>query len=288
MITVVPAVRIAPTDGNMPLRTFQKRGALGGIGREAHRLGTSAFRRAPPRSRRPGSRERRRRRRRASRPAAPRRRGPSARDAPPAGPACPRPSAARRGRRARPPRPASLLSARHRAARGLEVVEQDQRARLVGVLRDRAVGDLADEAERALRADHQVREDVDRIVEVDQRVEAVAGRVLHPELVPDARGQRGVVARARARAARARARAPAVRAANAARLAASRGVEHRAVGEHDAHAGQRVVAVLRRAAAHAARVVGGDAADHRGVDRRRVGADLAAEAARAADWPRRR
>ncbi len=45
-------------------------------------------------------------------------------------------------------------------------------------------------------------------------------------------------------------------------------VEHRAVGQHDAHPGHRVVTVLRRAAAHATGVVGGDAADHRGVDAR--------------------
>jgi hypothetical protein len=41
-----------------------------------------------------------------------------------------------------------LLQARHGAARGLEPVEQDQRARLVRVLLDGPVGDLADEAER--------------------------------------------------------------------------------------------------------------------------------------------
>ena len=89
----------------------------------------------------------------------------------------------------------ALFSTRHRAAGGFEIVEQDQRARLVGVLGHGAIGDLADEAERAFGADHQVREDVDRVGEVDQRVEAVAGRVLHPELVADARGQRFVGAR---------------------------------------------------------------------------------------------
>ena len=55
------------------------------------------------------------------------------------------------------------------------------------------------------------------------------------------------------------------------------GVEQRAVGQHDAQAGQRAVAVLRRAAAHAGGVVGGDAADLGGADRGRVGADLAPE-----------
>ena len=149
---------------------------------------------------------------------------------------------------------------------------------LFGVLRDRAIGDLADESERAFGADHEVREDVDRVGEVDQRVEAVAGGVLHPELVPDARGQRFVGARRRGRARRARARGRACRARNAARLAASRVSSTVPSASTTRSAGERPVAVLRRAAAHAARVVGGDAADHRGVDRRRIGADLAAEA----------
>ena len=41
--------------------------------------------------------------------------------------------------------------------------------------------------------------------------------------------------------------------------------------------GQGVIGVLRRAAAHAAGIVGDDAADFAGVDRRRVRADLAPE-----------
>ncbi len=60
------------------------------------------------------------------------------------------------------------------------------------------------------------------------------------------------------------------------------GIEQGAVGEHDAHAGQGAVAVLRRAAAHAGGVVGGDAADLAGVDRGRVGADFVAERGEAA------
>ena len=169
-----------------------------------------------------------------------------------------------------------LLQARHGAARGLEPVEQDQRARLVGVLLDGLVGDLADEAERSFRADHQVGEDVDRVGEVDQRVQAVAGRVLEPELVADARGERRVLARRPRQLAEALDElGPQLRELGPARRVAR--VEHRAVGEDDAQAGERVVAVLRRAAAHAAGVVGGDAADHRGVDRGRIRADLPAQ-----------
>jgi hypothetical protein len=146
----------------------------------------------------------------------------------------------------------------------------------VGVLLDGAVRDLADEAEGSFRADHQVREDVDRIVEVDQRVEAVAGRVLEAELVADARGELGVCARlVRELGESFDEIGTRARELGAARRVAC--VEHAAVGEDDAHAGERVVAVLGRPAAHPARVVGGDAADHRCVDRRRIGADLPAE-----------
>ncbi|MNE44040.1 hypothetical protein D3C80_1382500 [compost metagenome] len=54
-------------------------------------------------------------------------------------------------------------------------------------------------------------------------------------------------------------------------------VETTAVGQHQTNAGQGVVGVLRRAAAHAAGVVGDDAADLASVDRGRVRADLAPE-----------
>ena len=172
------------------------------------------------------------------------------------------------------------LQPRDGAAGGPEIVEEDQCARLVGVLGYRAIGDLADESERAFGADHQVREHVDRILEVDQRIQAVARRVLHSELVPDARRERSL---SRARRASASRRAHEIALLREKRGAACRvaRIEHRAVGEHDAHARQRVIAVLRGSAAHSARVVGGDAADHRRVDRRRVGTDLAAERRRA-------
>ncbi|KIR13518.1 hypothetical protein PFLU4_54030 [Pseudomonas fluorescens] len=55
------------------------------------------------------------------------------------------------------------------------------------------------------------------------------------------------------------------------------GIQARAVGQYQANAGQGVIGVLRCAAAHAAGVVGDDAADFAGVDRRRIWADLAPE-----------
>ena len=143
------------------------------------------------------------------------------------------------------------------------------------MLLDREVRDLADEAQRALRADHQMRQDVHRIAEVDPRIQAVASGVLDAELVADAVGERGVVARLpREFGQPLRQRGALGHEGGAAGRVA--GIEHRAVGQHDTHPRQRVIAVLCRAAAHAAGVVGRDAADHGGVDRRRVGPDLAA------------
>ena len=161
-------------------------------------------------------------------------------------------------------------------AGGADVREEDQRAGLERVFDDGLVGDARNEAERAFGADHQVRQDVDRVFVIDQRVEAVAGGVLDLELVADALGQPGIVARVAAQAFQfAEQHGVAVReGVDAERIF---GVEQGAVGEHDAQAGQRPVAVLRRAAAHAGGVVGGDAADLGGTDRGRVGADLAAE-----------
>ena len=47
------------------------------------------------------------------------------------------------------------------------------------------------------------------------------------------------------------------------------GIQYAAIGQHDTKPGQRLVTVLRRAAAHAGGVVGGDATDLAGVDRGR-------------------
>ena len=160
-------------------------------------------------------------------------------------------------------------------AGGADVREEDQRAGLERVLDDGLVGDARNEAERAFGADHQVGQDVDRVFVIDQRVEAVAGGVLDLELVADALGQPGIVARVAAQAFQF-AEQHGVAAREGIDAERIFGIEQGAVGEHDAQAGQRPVAVLRRAAAHAGGVVGGDAADLGGADRGGVGADLAA------------
>ena len=61
-----------------------------------------------------------------------------------------------------------------RARRGLDVGEEDEGARLVRVLLDGREGHLGDEGERPLRADDEVQEDVDRVLEVEEGVEPVA------------------------------------------------------------------------------------------------------------------
>ncbi len=51
-------------------------------------------------------------------------------------------------------------------------------------------------------------------------------------------------------------------------------IQHRAVVQDQAHAGQRTIAVLRSAATHTAGVIGGDAADHGRVDRSGIRSDF--------------
>ena len=156
------------------------------------------------------------------------------------------------------------------------VRKEHQCAGLAGVLDDGLVSDARDEAERAFRADHQVRQDVDAVFKIDQGVQAVAGGVLDLVLVANARGQCGVSA------GRCTQRFKPVDQGGVG-LAELRhgcgifGVEQAAVGQNDAHAFQRLVTVLRGAAAHAGGVVGGNAADLAGVDGSRVGPDLATE-----------
>ena len=272
MITVVPVRRTAPTDGNMPLRTSQRRAhssgsvenASGAAVRIPARIASIAATRVAS--------------------AAPSAARVSMRSAAPSA-GRPRIPAGMPGLRSteRERRPVhqldrvdrGALERSHRLARGSQVVEQDERARLVGVVGNRPIGDRRDEAERPLGADHEVSEDVDRIREVDQRVDAVAGRVLHAVLVPDALCERRIGAHAAGERLQAGEK-PGVARAERGDACGLRGVEHRAVGQHHADRGERVIAVLRRAAAHAARVVGGDSADLRGVDRRRIGPDLAA------------
>ena len=169
-----------------------------------------------------------------------------------------------------------LLEHRHGEAAGFHVGEHDQRAGLVRMVRHGVVGHCADEAQRAFGTDHQVVEDVQRLVVVDQRIERKAGGVLQPVLVADLRGQFGIGAGFAAQLGQLLEQGGVALAerGNAGGILA---VDHGAIGQHDAQAGECFVGVLRRTAAHAAGIVGDDAADLRGIDRGRIRADLALE-----------
>ncbi len=194
--------------------------AFGRVGREAHRLerrhpGKRRLDRADLRG------ERRRIRRRASRPAAPRRSGPSARmpSGRPGLPSTERSAARSASSTAATGALFSTVTARHAVSRSsnrisaLALSAYSGTVRYVISLRNPSVP-----SEPIIRC---ARTSIGS-VEVDQRIQAVAGRVLHAELVADARGER---VRCRARPARAHpARAPGRvrRSTNAARLAGSR------------------------------------------------------------------
>ena len=134
----------------------------------------------------------------------------------------------------------AAASGRDRGPRVLEVGEEDERGGARRRLGHGPHRHLRDEAERPLRPHHQVGEDVDGPVEVDEGVEAVAARVLGGELVADAGGQRIVAAHLVAQGRRAR-RGGRVGPAGAARRRPSSAVSTQvAVGEEDARALSRV------------------------------------------------
>ena len=163
-----------------------------------------------------------------------------------------------------------------RLAGRADVGEVHQGAGLVAMLDNRAVDDLGDEPEGAFGADQQVLQDLEGILEIDQGVQTVAGGVLDLELVADALGQFVVGQHSLAQRGQA-VEQVAVAAAEGGPALVVGGVHHRAVGQDEAHRIQRAVAVLLHPAAHAAGVVGEDAADLGAVDGGRVRADLAVE-----------
>ena len=134
---------------------------------------------------------------------------------------------------------------------------------------------LGDEAERALRADQQPAEDLDGLVLVEEGAEPVAGRVLDPELAPDAlaelRADADLVADLRQAPGQLR-----LRLGEALGRVGGGGVDHGAGRKHEGERADGAVGVRRHAAAHAARVVGEYAADAGDVGAGRVWAELAA------------
>jgi len=156
----------------------------------------------------------------------------------------------------------------------LNIGVENQGAGLVAMFDHRAVDHVGNEAQGPFRTDHQVLHDVKGIGEIDQGVEAVAGGVFDLELVADALAQFSIILHPVAQHRQAfDQRGMAASAGSLAFVVA--GVDHRAVGEDDAHGVQGAVAVLLHPAAHAASVVGEDAADLGAVDGGRVRPNLA-------------
>ena len=109
---------------------------------------------------------------------------------------------------------------------------------------DRAVGDGRDKTQCPLGADHQVLQDIDRIFEVDQCVKTIAVGVSDLELVANAFGEHCVGARLTCQAIEP-VKQPAVAPLESAATALITRIEHRAIRENYACAGERVVTVLR-------------------------------------------
>src|SRR5271157_2368512 len=65
----------------------------------------------------------------------------------------------------------------------------------MAVFWNRPICDLRDETERPFRSDHQMLEDVERLLEVDKRVERITRRILDCEFTSGACGELFVGAR---------------------------------------------------------------------------------------------
>ncbi len=178
--------------------------------------------------------------------------------------------------------PIHQLHRRHRRtfqARGgqtglLGIPKHQQGRGLVGVFGHGVEHHLGDKAEGPLRSDHQVGEDIDGVLMIEQGIDGVAGGVLEPVLVANFRGKLGVRQHLGAQGGepREQLRAPGRQGGAAVGIAA---LQHGAIGQQQRHGVQGVVAVVGGAAAHAARVVGGDATQLAGVDGGRIRPNLA-------------
>ena len=124
---------------------------------------------------------------------------------------------------------------------------------------------LGDKAEGPLRANHQVGEDIDGILMIEQGIDGVAGGVLEPVLVADLGGKLGVRQHLGAQGGEPREQFRASCRKGGATVGIT-ALQHGAIGQQQGHGVQCVIAVMGGAAAHAARVVGGDATQLAGID----------------------
>ena len=158
---------------------------------------------------------------------------------------------------------------RQRVRCAVQVVEDDETGSGVRTDRHRAERRLGDERQGSFAADDQMGQDVDRPVEVEERVQPVAHRVLHRELALDLPHRRRVGAQPVPQPEQ-----PAVQL----RLDTSQpplgvdrpGVDRGSIGEHHHRRLQRPVGVELDPARHAARVVGDDATYGAGRLARRI------------------
>ena len=134
---------------------------------------------------------------------------------------------------------------------------------------------FGDEGQRALGANQQVLEDVHGLVEIEKRIQRIAGGVLHPVLVAHPLAQAGVGLQLRFQG------EDAARQFRFARMKFLIGVGQRRIDDgprrqHELHRVQRVIGVLLDAATHAAGVVGEYSAQGASRDGCGIGADLGA------------
>ncbi len=180
--------------------------------------------------------------------------------------------------------PIHQLHRRHRRAfqaRGgqtglLGIPEHQQGRGLVGVFGHGVEHHLGDKAEGPLRADHQVGEDIDGVLMVEQGIDGVAGGVLEPVLVANFGGKLGIRQHFGAQGGEPGQQLRALGRKGGAALGIA-ALQHGAIGQQQGHGVQGVIAVMGGAAAHAARVVGGDAAELAGVDGGGIRPNLAAQ-----------
>ena len=166
----------------------------------------------------------------------------------------------------------SLDKRGHGLRRLVDGREEDQRGRGVVTVRDGVEHGLGHEAQRAFAPDQQPREDLDRLVRVEERAQPVAGRVLDRELAPDPCGEllvgADLVADRRETLGKL-----GLFGCKPLRGVRRRRVDHGSRGEHERERAQRRIGICDHSAAHPAAVVRNDAADRRDVGRRRIGPD---------------
>jgi len=143
--------------------------------------------------------------------------------------------------------------------------------------RNRAEHRLSHPPERALAADQQPHEQVDGPLVVEERIEAVAHRVLHREQATDARHRLRVAPNPLPQGRQPGPQFGRGGAQLLVRIGGS-GIDHRAVRQHERHRLESAVGVLLGSARHAGGVVRDHATDRAGDLARRVGAQPATEA----------